>query len=577
MKKTIFFLLAVLCLLGSCRNGDIDDLQERTDSLEVRVSALEDMQKDMWQNIQALQQIINDASFDYVTAVTPLADGSGYQIAFKKNAAITIKNGKQGEKGDAPDLSVKKDTDGEYYWTLNGEFLLAADGSKMPVRGEKGDTGPMGPAGITLADGSTSYMPMVQINKQTMMWEISVDGGKTWASTNVKASGGSIFADNGVDNTHKGYITLKLSDGTAISLPKYQGYKIGTDESNEPYKLTEKETTIGLTTPKSFASDDCVAIVAQLVTANGLEAALGTRAAASSTAWKVAVQMPAFDGAGKMKEAPTVKVTLPDGVTDGEKALLRVTFVDGDGNETTVSRILTYTKETPQGEPVKVGYYYYSDGSYSESLNSQKTCIGVVFYVGDVAKDDESLRAKLGNTGKGYHGLVVALKDLSSTVWMSKYKDVGVSMDLNLMNGYANTQRMIAWNNNDANIGNQIDIVFKINAFAEQYPAPKTSSGWYLPSLKELSTLCSGYSDNALKNDWKTHGTTMRDQVQGRFESLGTAASAFVTSGGTRFYWSSTGVKAGSHMSVGFADGTVRDLVSNDATNPRSARLILAF
>lgn len=577
MKKTIFFLLAVLCLLGSCRNGDIDDLQERTDSLEVRVSALEDMQKDMWQNIQALQQIINDASFDYVTAVTPLADGSGYQIAFKKNAAITIKIGKQGEKGDAPDLSVKKDTDGEYYWTLNGEFLLAADGSKMPVRGEKGDTGPMGPAGITLADGSTSYMPMVQINKQTMMWEISVDGGKTWASTNVKASGGSIFADNGVDNTHKGYITLKLSDGTAISLPKYQGYKIGTDESNEPYKLTEKETTIGLTTPKSFASDDCVAIVAQLVTANGLEAALGTRAAASSTAWKVAVQMPAFDGAGKMKEAPTVKVTLPDGVTDGEKALLRVTFVDGDGNETTVSRILTYTKETPQGEPVKVGYYYYSDGSYSESLNSQKTCIGVVFYVGDVAKDDESLRAKLGNTGKGYHGLVVALKDLSSTVWMSKYKDVGVSMDLNLMNGYANTQRMIAWNNNDANIGNQIDIVFKINAFAEQYPAPKTSSGWYLPSLKELSTLCSGYSDNALKNDWKTHGTTMRDQVQGRFESLGTAASAFVTSGGTRFYWSSTGVKAGSHMSVGFADGTVRDLVSNDATNPRSARLILAF
>lgn len=577
MKKTIFFLLAVLCLLGACRNGDIDDLQSRTDSLEVRVSALEDMQKDMWQNIQALQQIINDASFDYVTAVTPLADGSGYQIAFKKNAAITIKNGKQGEKGDAPDLSVKKDTDGEYYWTLNGEFLLAADGSKMPVRGEKGDTGPMGPAGITLADGTTSYMPMVQINKQTMMWEISVDGGKTWASTNVKASGGSIFADNGVDNSHKGYITLKLSDGTAISLPKYQGYKIGTDESNEPYKLAEKETTIGLTTPKSFASDDCVAIVAQLVTANGLETALGTRAAASSTAWKIAVQMPAFDGAGKMKEAPTVKVTLPEGVTDGEKALLRVTFVDGDGNETTVSRILTYTKETPQGEPVKVGYYYYSDGSYSESLNSQKTCIGVVFYVGDVAKDDESLRAKLGNTNKGYHGLVVALKDVSSTIWMSKYKDVGVSMDLNLMNGYANTQKMIAWNNNDANIGNQIDIVFKINAFATQYPAPKSSSGWYLPSIKELSTLCSGYSDNALKNDWKARGTTMRDQIQGRLEPLGNAASAFVTSGGTRFYWSSTGVKAASHMSVGFADGTVRDLVSNDATNPRSARLILAF
>jgi hypothetical protein len=69
----------------------------------------------------------------------------------------------------------------------------------------------------------------------------------------------------------------------------------------------------------------------------------------------------------------------------------------------------------------------------------------------------------------------------------------------------------------------------------------------------------------------------MRDQIQGRLEPLGTAASAFVTSGGTHFYWSSTGVKAASHMSVGFADGTVRDLVSNDATNPRSARLILAF
>ncbi len=44
----------------------------------------------------------------------------------------TITNGKNGI--DAPAISVKKDGDGLYYWTLDGDFILV-DGEKIKAQG----------------------------------------------------------------------------------------------------------------------------------------------------------------------------------------------------------------------------------------------------------------------------------------------------------------------------------------------------------------------------------------------------------------------------------------------------------
>ncbi|MGN1210222.1 MAG: hypothetical protein ACI4TM_00935, partial [Candidatus Cryptobacteroides sp.] len=265
----------------------------------------------------------------------------------------------------------------------------------------------------------------------------------------------------------------------------------------------------------------------------------------------------------------------PEGVVNGENALVRVTVIDSKGSETVFSRVVAY-KEDVEAIPAEAGYFYYSDGTWSKDVDASKTCIGVIFHVGDIAKDDEALRAKIGATDSGTHGLVVALKDLEPTIWMNPYAETGVSKDLNKMNGYSNSQVINAWNADDNNISNLIEIQFKMAAFVSANPAPEKSSGWYLPSLKELSTLCSGLRDE-IKNDWKAAGVSMRDKIHASFDQLGSSATKMVIEGGQRFYWSSTDIGDGKHMAVGFDGGVVRDLTSNDANNMRSARMILAF
>lgn len=188
-----------LLALSSC-NEEYDDtwVKETTEDLKDRVAALEEWQKSVNTSITTLQDLIAALEDkDYVTGVTPLEDGTGYVITFLKSGSITIKHGEKGEtgdkgdKGDTPAISVKQDVDGKYYWTLDGEWLLDG-GNKMPVTGEKGDKGDQGDKGETGDKGDTgaaAVAPQLQINADTNEWEISTDGGATWTSTGVKATG----------------------------------------------------------------------------------------------------------------------------------------------------------------------------------------------------------------------------------------------------------------------------------------------------------------------------------------------------------------------------------------------------
>ena len=56
------------------------------------------------------------------------SDGEASQIVIK-----------DGEAGAAPAIGVKLDSDGKYYWTLDGEFITEG-GKKMPVTGDDGVT-----------------------------------------------------------------------------------------------------------------------------------------------------------------------------------------------------------------------------------------------------------------------------------------------------------------------------------------------------------------------------------------------------------------------------------------------------
>lgn len=408
MKKIwVSLLLAGLSFgMGSCTKEDIDDIRKELQEHDDRLTSLEEWQKSVNTNISSLQSLIEALEDkDYVTGVTPLADGSGYEISFLKSGKITIKNGEKGEKGEAgntPVISVKQDTDEKYYWTVNGEWLLDG-GNKMPVTGEKGDKGDKGDTGD---DGLTPYIgdngnwwigttdtgvkaqgntgtngqtphigdngnwwigttdtgvkaqgdkgtdaiaPQVRISSDSNEWEISTDNGTTWTPTGVKATG-----DKG---------------NTGAQGEKGDSMFSGIDDSNDNYvelTLADGETKIKL--PKyvafsiAFESDE---VFYASPTENELTLVLpatlkesdyrsivatvtitnGADVQTRSTGnrWNITVTKPIF-GADDVLVEGSAKVAIKgtESTRLADTYLLRVALVAANGTEVTASRLVKY-------------------------------------------------------------------------------------------------------------------------------------------------------------------------------------------------------------------------------------------
>ena len=221
MKKLLAFaaLFAVVALT-SCKYDD-DDLWNSVHGLENRVAKLEELCKQMNTNISSLQTIVTALQNNvYVTGTTPLMkDGKeiGYTITFSKGNPITIyhgKDGQDGEDGITPTISVKKDTDGVYYWTLNGEFIMV-DGGKIQAEGKDGTNG---------TNGTT---PQFKIEND--YWFVSYNNGTNWTQLGKATGEDGIGGDSmfsGVDyKTSTDYVIFTLADGTQIKLPTWSAFE----------------------------------------------------------------------------------------------------------------------------------------------------------------------------------------------------------------------------------------------------------------------------------------------------------------------------------------------------------------
>lgn len=151
-------MLYIATLLFASCSDEYDDsaLTGRVDNLENRVAKLEELCKQMNTNISSLQTIVTALQKnDYVTNVTPIMQNGkevGYTITFSKSNPITIYHGKDGQNGTdgedgkpgvdgedgknghTPVIGVKQDTDGSYYWTLDGDWLTDDSGNKSKQR-----------------------------------------------------------------------------------------------------------------------------------------------------------------------------------------------------------------------------------------------------------------------------------------------------------------------------------------------------------------------------------------------------------------------------------------------------------
>ena len=190
-----------------------EDLQAQVEALNKGVEAL-----------QAMVEALNSKT--YVTGVTPIVENGkeiGYTINFSDGQSVAIYHGKDGQDGApgkdgqdgedgqdgkdgySPVIGAKQDTDGKYYWTLDGEWMTDENGNKIPTTG---------------ADGKDGIAPVLKIEDN--MWYVSYDGGKTWEKEPlgpaVSNNGESFFSDVKFDAE---FIYITLADGEEIKLPRH--------------------------------------------------------------------------------------------------------------------------------------------------------------------------------------------------------------------------------------------------------------------------------------------------------------------------------------------------------------------
>ena len=202
MKKYLLVYIVALCTLMGCK--DNSGLYGLLTDYDLRISELEKLCEDINTNVQSIQVIIEaQQTGDYITAITPIKNGGveiGYTITFAKHEPITIyhgqngTNGTNGTDGHTPVIGVAKDTDGVYYWTLDGKWLLDSNGNKLRVTGQDGkdgQDGANGKDGEDGKDGQDGITPLLKI--ENGYWYISYDNGATWTESG-KATG-----DNGQD------------------------------------------------------------------------------------------------------------------------------------------------------------------------------------------------------------------------------------------------------------------------------------------------------------------------------------------------------------------------------------------
>ena len=240
-------ILGLLSLV-SCTEYDEVAMWNKNEDMGSRLAALEELCSQLNTNIVSLQQIVEALQGnDYVTGVVPVVENGetvGYTISFSKSGPVTIYHGKKGENGQngtTPVIGVEQDTDGLYYWTLDGEWLTDDEGSKILAQGmagksayelavEKGYRGTLDEwlaslNGSNGDDGDDGVTPKLEV-RDDGYWYISYDNGQTWnklgpATGDPGEDGDSMFSD--IDVSDPDYLVLTLAEtGASIKLPYYK-------------------------------------------------------------------------------------------------------------------------------------------------------------------------------------------------------------------------------------------------------------------------------------------------------------------------------------------------------------------
>ena len=321
MKKLLSLVFCGLLLFGCSDKYDDSALRNDLNDLENRVTKLEELCKQMNTNISSLQKIV-DALQDNLSISRVEQISDGYIIHFSDGSTATIKNGKNSE--DAPIIGVKKDTDGIYYWTLDGEWLTDEKGNKVKaqgtdgkdgVDGEDGNDGVDGEDGVDGTngkDGKDGITPQLKI--ENGRWMLSMDNGKTWTDIGQATGADGKDGEDGADGTD-GEDGVDGKDGTNGI------FKSVREDDDNVYFTLEDDSVI--TIPKSDNSKFAIAFdTTDIAILNGGESKTISYTITDATentvvkaiaqdGWKVKVNATSTDKG-------TITITAPNPIVESE-------------------------------------------------------------------------------------------------------------------------------------------------------------------------------------------------------------------------------------------------------------------
>ncbi|MGN1210619.1 MAG: PL29 family lyase N-terminal domain-containing protein [Candidatus Cryptobacteroides sp.] len=224
MKKFIYIAISLLALTFTACNKYA--LQEDLESLKNEVNELKTLCQQLNNDVASLNKFME--AYEGCKMITNVVETSfGWTIYFNDGTDCDIRNGIDGDKGDtgdkgdkgdtgeAPVIGIKQDTDGIFYWTLNGEFIVV-DGKQIPTTGKD------------------AVAPTFRVNGDNML-QASYDGGESWSdvgkiegvtttpSAIIDVKDGEDMVEFVLDETHSVFINKFKPLKISVSAPVCTG------------------------------------------------------------------------------------------------------------------------------------------------------------------------------------------------------------------------------------------------------------------------------------------------------------------------------------------------------------------